>query len=73
MNAVFAAASFAACLLAGCGLTPKQLAALDGAICNHVDMPGFKNTTVAVGGSSKAASVHVSPQCQTIITNGGAK
>lgn len=55
--------AFAIMAITGCSMTPEQLKALDGAVCNHVDMVGFKNTTVAIGGASKPGNLTITPEC----------
>jgi hypothetical protein len=60
----------AATLLAGCGLTPKQMSSLDGVMCNVYEWPGgIKGTTVLIGGASKPSGVVVTPQCSVAIQN----
>jgi hypothetical protein len=59
----------AAALLAGCGLTPKQLSAMDGVMCNSWRGMGAEVTTVVVGGASKPASVATNASCEVNVTN----
>jgi uncharacterized lipoprotein YajG len=60
-------------LLAGCGLTPKQMQALDGAMCTKTSGYGVTNTTVIVAGASKSKGVAVNGDTCSIATEGGAK
>lgn len=57
-------------LLAGCGLTPAQIKALDGAMCTKTSGAGISNTTSGVGGASKSQSVHVNGTDCSITTVG---
>lgn len=45
--------------LAGCGLTPKQLQALDGAMCTKTAGYGVTNTTTIVAGASKSRGIMI--------------
>lgn len=54
-------------LLTGCGLTPKQLQALDGAMCTKI----YGATTTIVAGASKSAGIVVNGENCSIAT--GAK
>lgn len=65
---IFALAAAAA--LAGCGLNPKQLQALDGAMCTITEGFGVKNTTAIVAGTSKNAGMMVDGSTCTIATQG---
>lgn len=56
--------------LAGCGLTPAQIKALDGAMCTKTSGAGISNTTSGVGGASKSQSVHVNGTDCSITTVG---
>lgn len=58
----------AALLLAGCGLTPKQLQALDGAMCTKI----YGATTTIVGGASKSSGVVINGENCSIATQGKA-
>ena len=40
-------------MLTGCGLTPKQLEALDGAMCTKTSGYGITNTTTITAGPNK--------------------
>jgi hypothetical protein len=64
---------FAAALVAGCGLTPKQLQALDGAMCTKTSGYGVSNTTAIVAGASKSNGTVVNGDTCSITTVGGAK
>lgn len=59
----------AALLLAGCGLTPKQLQALDGAMCTKI----YGATTTIVAGASKSNGTLVNGENCSITTVGTAK
>jgi hypothetical protein len=64
------AIAIAAAVLAGCGLTPKQMSSLDGVMCNVYEWPGgIKGTTVLIGGASKPTGVMVTPACAVAIEN----
>jgi uncharacterized lipoprotein YajG len=63
----------AALLLSGCGLTPKQLQALDGAMCTKTAGFGVSNTTSIVGGASKSQGVMVNGSDCSIATSGAQK
>lgn len=63
----------AAALLAGCGLTPKQLQALDGAMCTKTAGYGVTNTTAIVAGASKSNGTLVNGDTCSITTVGGTK
>lgn len=63
----------AALLLTGCGLTPKQLQAVDGAMCTRTAGYGVSNTTVIVGGASKSQGVVVKGEDCSIATAGFSK
>lgn len=65
--------ALAAILIAGCGLTPKQMQALDGAMCTKTAGYGVTNTTVIVAGASKSKGVMVNGDTCSIGTEGGAK
>lgn len=60
----------AAILLSGCGLNPKQLQALDGAMCTVTEGYGVKNTTAIVAGASKNAGMMVDGTTCSIATQG---
>lgn len=45
--------------LTGCGLNPKQLQALDGAMCNITEGYGVKSTTTIVAGASKSGGTMI--------------
>lgn len=49
--------------LSACGLTPKQLQALDGAMCTKTAGYGVSNTTSIVGGASKSVIVVNGENC----------
>ena len=66
----FTLALVAAIALAGCGLTPKQLQALDGAMCTKTAGYGVTNTTAFVAGASKNAGIVVNGQDCSIATQG---
>lgn len=55
-----------AAALSGCGLTPKQLKALDGVMCHHGSGYGITSTTVVVGGASKGKGTQVTPDCGVV-------
>ncbi len=57
-------------LLTGCGLTPKQMQALDGALCTKTSGYGISNTTAIVAGSSKSAGTQVNGDTCSIVTIG---
>lgn len=57
-------------LLTGCGLTPKQLQALDGAMCTKTAGYGVTNTTAIVAGSSKNLAVAVNGDTCSIMAQG---
>ena len=56
-------------LLAGCGLTPKQLQALDGAMCTKI----YGATTTIVAGASKNNGTRVDGDTCSIVTVNEAK
>jgi hypothetical protein len=55
---------------AGCGLNPKQLKALDGAMCTKTAGYGVSNTTTIVGGASKSQATQVNGSDCSITTMG---
>lgn len=59
--------------LSGCGLTPKQLQALDGAMCTKTAGYGVTNTTAIVAGASKSNGTLVNGDTCSITTVGAAK
>lgn len=59
-----------AVLLAGCGLNPKQLKALDGAMCTKTEGFGVSNTTAIVAGASKSQGTQVNGENCSITTIG---
>lgn len=63
----------AAIALAGCGLTPKQLQALDGAMCTKTTGYGITNTTAFVAGASKNNALGVNGDTCSIMTQGSQK
>lgn len=65
--------ALAAALLAGCGLTPKQLQALDGAMCTKTTGYGITNTTSFVAGASKNNALAVNGDTCSIMTQGAQK
>lgn len=56
--------------LAGCGLTPKQMEKLDGAMCTKTAGYGISNTTVIVAGTSKSVGTVVNGENCSIATSG---
>lgn len=56
--------------LAGCGLTPKQMQALDGAMCTKTKGYGIENTTSVVAGASKSRGIMVNGENCSIATEG---
>ena len=62
--------SILALALSACSLTPKQLQALDGAVCNKAKFAGSEWTTTAVGGSSKNAGTVINGENCSIATQG---
>jgi hypothetical protein len=56
--------------LSACGLTPKQLQALDGAMCNKTSGYGITSTTTVVAGASKSQGVQVNGSDCSIATAG---
>lgn len=56
--------------LAGCGLNPKQLQALDGAMCTKTSGYGVTNTTTIVAGASKSGGTMINGEDCTIATQG---
>jgi starvation-inducible outer membrane lipoprotein len=65
--------SITALALSACGLTPKQLQAVDGAMCTKTSGYGVSNTTVIVGGASKSQGVVVKGEDCSVATAGFAK
>jgi hypothetical protein len=61
--------SITALALSACGLTPKQLQALDGVMCNAWTGYGATLTTVIVGGASRPTGVQTTPACAVSIVN----
>jgi hypothetical protein len=59
-------------LVSGCGLTPKQLQALDGAMCTKTAGFGVSNTTTIVAGASRSQGITVGADC-SIATQGAGK
>ena len=66
----FTLALVAGIALAGCGLTPKQLQALDGAMCTKTSGYGITNTTAIVAGASKNNAIVVNGETCAIATQG---
>jgi hypothetical protein len=56
--------------LSACGLTPKQLTALDGAMCTKTAGFGVSNTTTIVAGASKSQGTQVNGDTCSITTVG---
>lgn len=52
--------------LTGCGLNPKQMEAIDGAMCNRT----YGVVTVIVGGASKGKGVVVNGDTCSVATQG---
>ena len=63
------AAVLAGLMATGCGLNPKQLQAIDGAMCAKI----YGTTTTIVGGSSKSAGTKVDGETCSITTVGAPK
>lgn len=61
--------SITALALSACGLTPKQLQALDGVMCNAGEGYGIKMTTVVIGGASRPSLVSTSASCEVSVVN----
>ena len=61
--------TIAALILAGCGLTPKQLQALDGAMCTKI----YGTTTTLVAGAAKNSGMIVNGENCSIATQGKAQ
>lgn len=59
--------------VSACGLTPKQLQALDGAMCTKTAGYGVSNTTSIVGGASKSNGIVVNGENCSITSVGSAK
>jgi hypothetical protein len=59
-----------ALVLSACGLTPKQLKALDGAMCTKTAGYGVSNTTTIVAGASKSQGTQVNGSDCSITTVG---
>jgi hypothetical protein len=57
-------------LVSGCGLTPKQLQALDGAMCTKTAGYGVTNTTTIVAGASKGSGLAVNGETCSISAAG---
>lgn len=70
---LFALLAAATTLLAGCGLNPKQLQALDGAMCTKTAGYGITNTTAIVAGASKNSGMMVNGDTCSIGTEGAKK
>lgn len=56
--------------LSACGLTPKQMQALDGAMCTKTAGYGVTNTTTIVAGASKSQGTQVNGDSCSITTVG---
>jgi hypothetical protein len=56
--------------LSACGLTPKQMQALDGAMCTKTSGYGITNTTAIVAGASKGSGVLVNGETCSISAAG---
>lgn len=56
--------------LSGCGLTPKQMKELDGAMCTKTAGYGISNTTTIVAGASKSQGTQVNGENCSITTVG---
>lgn len=54
--------------LTGCGLNPKQLQALDGAMCTRTAGYGVSNTTTIVAGASKTGATQIDGDTCSITT-----
>lgn len=59
-----------ALMLSACGLNPKQLQALDGAMCTKTAGYGVSNTTTIVAGASKNKGIAVDGDTCSIATQG---
>lgn len=62
--------SITALALSACGLTPKQMQALDGALCTKTAGYGITNTTAIVAGAAKNAGMVVNGETCSIATQG---
>lgn len=72
----FLVAILAAALVGACGLTPDQIVALDGAMCTKTKIDAGadgENTTVIVGGASKAGAIMVNGSDCSVATAGAPK
>ena len=56
-------------ILTGCGLNPKQMEAIDGAMCAKI----YGTTTVIVGGASKGGGLAVNGENCSIVSQGSSK
>lgn len=56
--------------VSGCGLNPKQLQALDGAMCTITEGYGVKNTTTILAGTSKNGGMAIDGATCSIVTQG---
>ena len=56
--------------LSACGLTPKQMEKLDGAMCTKTAGYGITNTTTIVAGASKSQGTQVNGENCSITTVG---
>lgn len=65
--------SITALALSACGLTPKQLQALDGAMCTKTAGYGVSNTTTILAGASKSNGTMVNGENCSITTVGSGK
>lgn len=70
MHLTFALIALSSILLAGCGLTPAQLQALDGAMCTKTAGFGVSNTTAVVGGASRSRGVVINGEDCSVATQG---
>jgi len=60
----------AALSLTACGLSPKQMEKIDGAMCNKAKTLGMEFTTTIVAGASKSGGVAVNGDNCSITTVG---
>lgn len=64
--------SILALALSACSLTPEQLQALDGGVCNKAAAGTVSFTTTAVGGASKSGALVIDGDTCGIVTRGKA-
>jgi hypothetical protein len=65
--------SITALAVSACGLTPKQMQALDGALCTKTAGYGISNTTSIVGGASKSNGIVINGENCSITSVGAPK